>query len=449
QKEEKWQTVHDFLSYYIVKVLGKEWGENELKKIPEQQHPIIQWHMKLVNHKQNQRTEGTTIQSAPMTGAAFAILSLSYNLFLLEHNVEVQEKLIKRLKSENKGTFQGALYETYVAAIFIRAGYKIEMEDEDDPNESHGEFTAVAPSTNNKYLIEAKARQPFKEHVGICKQLGKALGKKTEHKRIVFIDVNIPRLLEKMGEIEKELQNKESSQENDWKNAPPAYVFVTNHSFAYDLEGIQFERVGFAYGFKIDYFKVNTAYTSLREARISRDKHIDMVKLIKSTREQNEIPVTFDGDIPEFAFNKDLKEKRLLIGNRYLLPAQDGKDVVGILESATISENEKLAYGHYLLEDGTRAMFTCPVTDDEIVVYKRYPETFFGVPRRQGRKIDDPLELYDFFYETYKRTPRVKLLEFMKDFSDIAEISKLSNEELSVRYCEGLVYGALRGASNA
>ena len=49
---------------------------------------------------------------------------------------------------------------------------------------------------------------------------------------------------------------------------------------------------------------------------MARDKHMDMVRLIKSTRDQNEIPVTFDGDIPEFAFNKELQEKRLLIGNK-------------------------------------------------------------------------------------------------------------------------------------
>ncbi|MDD5692072.1 MAG: hypothetical protein PHP10_02715 [Candidatus Omnitrophica bacterium] len=443
-KEEKWQTFHDFLSYYYVKVFGEDWGKEELKKPFAEQHPIVQWHVKFGAYKRDQRVEGVSVQSAPMTGAAFAILSLSYNLFLLEHNIGVQEKLIRRLKLSDKGNFQGALYETYVAAIFIRAGFKIEMENEDDANTSHGEFIAIAPYSGTKYSVEAKARQPFKDNIGIWSQFKKALAKNVAHKRVVFIDINIPKMFDKMAVIEQQLKDVESSQDAEWKKAPPAYVFMTNHAFVYDLEGVQFERIGFAYGFKIDYFKGNTEYTSLRDARMARDKHMDMVKLIKSTREQNDIPVTFDGDIPEFAFNKELKEKRLLIGNKYLIPGKDGKDAVGILESATILDNEKLAYGSYLFEDGTRGICTCPVTADEIAAYKKYPDTFFGVPRGQGAKTEDPLELYDFFHEVYKKTPREKLLEFMKDWPNIDEIKSLSGEELSIIYCESLVYSIMR-----
>ena len=55
-----------------------------------------------------------------------------------------------------------------------------------------------------------------------------------------------------------------------------------------------------------------------------------------------------------------------------------------------MAEYEKLAYGSYLLENGKRAIFTCPVSDEEIEAYKKYPDTFFGVPRNQGRKANDP-----------------------------------------------------------
>ena len=105
----------------------------------------------------SQRKEGVEIQSSPMTGAIFALLNLSYNLFLLEHNLELQEKIITRLK--NKQQFQGVLYETYVSAVFIRAGFNLELENEDDSLTSHCEFTATAPMTGTKYSIEAKARQ--------------------------------------------------------------------------------------------------------------------------------------------------------------------------------------------------------------------------------------------------------------------------------------------------
>lgn len=445
EKAEKWRTFHDFLFHYIKTVLGKEWGSAELKKKEEDQHPMIQWYVKSCNYMREQKSANAEVHSAPMIGAVSALLSLSYNLFLLEHNLQIQSRMISRLK--NKQQFQGALYETYVSAIFIRAGFELKLENEDDADSSHCEFLAIAPQTGEKYSVEAKARQPFKDHVGIGKQLGQALRKNTPNKRVIFIDVNIPKLLERMDEVDKELRDKENSTDGDWKNSPPAYVFITNHSFVYDLEGLQFERMGFAYGFKIDYFKGNTAYTSLRDARLTREKHIDMVKLIRSMREQDSIPATFDGDIPEFAFNKDLQEKRLLIGNKYLLPGKDGRDVVGILESATLSEPEKLVFGAYLLENGTRAIFTCPVSDEEVEAYKKYPDTFFGVPRHQGRKIDDPLELYDFFYDVYKKSSREKLLEFMKSWPNIEKLQKLSDKELAETYCENLVYAAMRDSS--
>lgn len=443
QKQEKWRTFHDFLFYYLQSSFGTEWGQEQLKKDPDAQHPVMQWHIKLSEHKRKHSVPGKDIQTAPMTGATMAILSLAYNLFLLEHNIAIQKTLIERLKSTDMSIFHGALYETYVAAVFIRAGFKLRMENEDDPTSSHCEFIAEAPNTGEMYSVEAKARQPNKEHLGIRRQLGKALAKDTSFKRVIFIDVNVPRLKDKVSEVDKELQERETSQEDVWRNAPAAYVFITNHSFSYDLESEMFEKMGFAYGFKIDYFKGNTEYTSLREAHLARDKHIDMVGLIKSMKEQNTIPITFDGDIPEFAFNEDLQRKRLLIGNKYLIPDKEGKDVVGILETATISEHEKVAYGSYRLEDGTRIMCTNPVSDEELAAYKRHADTFFGVPRQQGRKADDSLELFDFFYESYKKAPRDRLLGFMKNRPDIESLKKLTDEELLTTCCEGWVYSAM------
>ena len=141
---------------------------------------------------------------------------------------------------------------------------------------------------------------------------------------------------------------------------------------------------------------------------------------------------------------RSLQQNRLLIGNKYLLFKENGKDVIGILESATISEHEKMAWGAYRLEDGTTTVCSNPITDEELQAYKRHPDTFFGVPRRQGQKTDNPLELFDFFYKTYKKTSKEKLLELMKDRPDVEELRKLDCEELLVTCCEGWVYSAMR-----
>ncbi len=438
---QKWKTFHDFLFEYIRLIFGKEWGQTEFTKPFEERHPVVQWYE--TAHKYMKEHQGGigTINTTPMTGAMAAYINLSYNLYLLAHNVEIQERMIKRLKDISQ--FRGAQYETYVAAEFIKAGFDLEIENEEDSRTTHCEFTAVSKKTCRKYSIEAKARQPGKETIGIGNQLYNALKKQAKHERIIFIDVNIVDLLNQIPNIMAEITQKESSLTINNSPAPSTYLFITNHPFEYDLEGICEHRTGFAHGFKIPDFSFDFKFTNIRDVLKARKNHQDMFDLVKSICEHEEIPSTFDGDIPEFAFNKELQEKRLLIGNKYLLSGKDGKDTIGILETATISSHEKLAYGSYLLQDGTRATYTCPVTEEEIEAYKKYPDTFFGVPRQQGRKVNDPVELYDFFYDSYKATPRERILEFVKNRPDFSALQKLSDEELLISYCEGLVYSAM------
>jgi hypothetical protein len=98
-------------------------------------------------------------------------------------------------------------------------------------------------------------------------------------------------------------------------------------------------------------------------------------------------------------------------------------------------------YGIYKTES---AQFTCttPMTDAEAAAYAENPDTFFGVIKR-AEPLQTPLELYDLFFESYGRSTREKLLEFMVSRPDFAALEKLSREELAEIYCEGLVYGVL------
>jgi hypothetical protein len=83
------------------------------------------------------------------------------------------------------------------------------------------------------------------------------------------------------------------------------------------------------------------------------------------------------------------------------------------------------------------------MTEEELIAYRRQPDTFFGVTLKQTQKARDPLDLFDFFYEGYKKTPRERLLEFVKSRADFDVLLKLSDEELLISYCEGLVYSAM------
>ena len=439
---QKWKTFHDFLLEYIRIIFGKEWGQAELVKSFEERHPLVQWYELAHKYMKEHQAGNGTINVASMTGAMSAYINLSYNLYLLAHNVEIQERLIRRLKDIFQ--FRGTQYETYVAAEFIKAGFKLEIENEEDNRTTHCEFTVVSKATGKKYSIEAKARQPHKDNVSVGNQLYNALRKKAKHERVIFIDVNITDFMKEVLNIVKELKRKEKTLKIDGQLAPSAYVFVTNHPFEYDLEGISEHRAGFAHGFKIPEFDFDFRFTNIRDVLKARDRHKDMFALVKAICEHEEIPSTFDGEAPEFAFAGKDAPPRLLIGEKYAIPGPEGKDIEGFLVNATVSEVEKKIFGAYHTKEGKQIICTNPMTDEELIAYRRQPNTFFGVNLKQGGKARDPLDLFDFFYENYKNCPREKLLEFLKDRHDLENIKTLSNEELLITCCEAWVYSAIR-----
>ena len=56
---------------------------------------------------------------------------------------------------------------------------------------------------------------------------------------------------------------------------------------------------------------------------------------------------------------------------------------------------------------------TAPPTPGELAAYRRHPDTFFGIANQQAKPTDDPLELFDVFYATYRQSSRKKLLELL------------------------------------
>jgi hypothetical protein len=361
--------------------------------------------------------------------------------------------LIHRLKDLNQ--FSGAYYETYVAASFIKAGFDLEFENEADSTTSHCEFTATSRLTGKRYSVEAKAREPHKADANVSNQLYEALRKKANHQRIVFIDVNVSEdtikgeSLKWVDDALQTFRKKESSLTIQGASAPSAYIVLTNHPFVYNLENSNFNRAVVAEGFKIPDFGHRVPFPSIRAAREARDRHSDMFSLMDSVRTHYEIPSTFDGEIPEFAFGETTN--RLVVGQLYQVPDKDGSPLVGQLVDAIVVENERLAYGTYKVGDGRQIIVTNPLTEEEIRAYRRHPDTFFGVLKEDGEQIDDPLELFDFIHKVYRQTSKEKLLEFMKGYPDMERLKAMQQEELAVIYCEGIVEHMLseRAAADA
>jgi SEC-C motif len=446
-----WKTFTDFLGDFIKTTLSGEWGNAELKKPLEKRHPILQWYHHICTLQRKHVQKPGEIYSAPVTGAVSAYYGLAYNLYLIAHNVhDIESRLIARLK--NPENFQGALYETRVAAELIKAGFELEYEDEDDRSKSHCEFTATYARTQKRFSVEAKSRPADLDGKGkllrVGRQLYGALEKQAKFERLVFIDINRPfgatreeiaRVFDRAVAIIKRSEGMLIHEQP----APPAYVCLTNYPDQYSLGAPTFLGAGIFLGYKIADFGYGIKFTSIRAAIRAREKHVEIFDLEKSMIDHAFLPSTFDGQLPSAAFG-DGKTPRLLIGQRYLVPDSGGEQVPGVLEDAIVMIGERQAYGIYKLDNGKRIIVTCPLTTEELEDYNRHPDTFFGIYKKQGRKVENPIDLFDFFYETYKDTPKERLLEFIKDAPDFDAFKELSQKDLAEAVCERWVYNAIQ-----
>lgn len=189
-----------------------------------------------------------------------------------------------------------------------------------------------------------------------------------------------------------------------------------------------------AAGFLIQEFNSDAVFATLRAQIDARERHIEMHDLLGSMREHSEVPATFDGEIPELAFGD--QSQRLLIGHRYLIPDKDGNEIVGTLTSATVSEAEGLAHGAYTIENGSTVICSVPLTDLELIAWRKFPDTFFGGPIQNRGSVNSPLELYDFFLACYQKTSREQLLFLLKDAHDIHQLGQCDQPTLASIYAE-------------
>lgn len=152
---ENWRTFPDFLIGHTIYRFGKEWWSQELAKPACEQHPVVaQAELIRETTNQGQLNQHGLVNFQP-TGAMLSFLGLAYDLYLCAHNEEIPSELMRRLKDPSQ--FEGALYEAFVISIFARAGFRIEFEDERDVSRRHCEFTAVNGGTGFRFSVEAKA----------------------------------------------------------------------------------------------------------------------------------------------------------------------------------------------------------------------------------------------------------------------------------------------------
>jgi hypothetical protein len=467
---KQWRTFHDFLRNYIVAKLDAAWFKAEQAKAKEQRHPIVRWYDQATADSRRLGRKVGEVVTAPMTGAQRALLNLAYNLYLIAHHAEPTEvewllaTFIKKLKSERSDDFIGKLFETYAAAAFLKAGFKLAYVNERNGSDTKVEFVATFPASGKKFSVEVKSRNRAAGEDGVvddirrlrvASKLNKALTKKAEHQRVVMIEINVPDvvnspLLEGWPRAAlDQIRYAEKSDAPDGSEKERAYVVVTNHAFHNNLETIGGGTQVLAAGCRIPDFGPDVGFTRFKDFLDCKERHREMFALLESMQTHYDIPATFDGEIPELAFNEDPATPRLRFGQWYLVPGPEGEEVSARLYEAIVIEHEKRVMGVYETLDGKHFMASSPLMDMELAAWKKHPDTFFGEIRQVPRNASNWLELAEVFYETYQNTPREKLLAWLAKTGDIDELRALSQKDLAIIYCERMAWAANKSSNTA
>ena len=377
-------------------------------------------------------------------------------MYLLSHNVELQDRLVKRLKDPRN--FQGAYYEIIVASCLIRAGFELALEDETDGREKHCEFSATSKKTSKKYWVEAKMRS-VREMLGktkldgsprtakpdsqVTKHLREALAKPAQDERLIFIDVNTP------GPCRQDVENQNmpswvegsvkrlKDREREQKKGDRAYVFVMNFPFHWHLKEKSPSTMGLAYGLGIQDFGKEGKYR-LSEMWKMKQKHIDAYNLMETVKSYPQIPTTFDGDLP--LSGEDMRN-RIQVGERYFFPEIGEKGIVGEVTAATVSEGKKKLFIAICSVDGQKHIVEREMSEEELDVYRAHKEGFFGVPQDQGKRIDGPYELLEWLMDRHEDTAREKLLEMSRGRPDFLHLEKLDDTDIRLALCESWTVG--------
>jgi hypothetical protein len=447
-----WKAFPDFLSDYIKNKLDPAWGQAEIAKTLSDRHPIMQWYDAYCRYQKAQIKRTGEINNSVITGVVACYLGLAYALYLLAHNVKLQERLIKRLK--NTGNFQGAYYEMMVASILVRAGFTLTLEDESDGSTKHCEFAAVSPKTGKRYWVEAKMRA-VRGMLGhtmadggadndalarLIPHLNNALGKPASDDRLIFIDLNAPPVFTNDGQpdwLEPAMTRLEKYEKKDLKPGIKAYVFVTNIAFHRQLDRIP-SMVAAPFGLGFPDFN-RPGMIRVIDAYKQKQKHIDAHVIGQSLSNYLRFPSTFDGQLPSQVFGNG--QRRILIGQTYCFEGIDGRDLVGTVTAATVNEQQNEAIIAVTEEGGVQShLLSYPMTDDEMAECKEYGPAYFGDPKEPSKTLKTQFELFEWLMEANKLTTRSMILEWFGARANLPDLAAMDDDELRMTYCEALVW---------
>jgi hypothetical protein len=181
-KTARWADFHGFLLEHALHLIDEEWIKSELAKASGTRNTLCKWYGDTFC-----KIEESRIGEKQKRNLSFMpLLSLAYDLYILRDHFLLQKRILSRLRHHDQ--FSGARYELFVAVTFIRAGFELTYEDEDDRRRPHVEFQAVHKTSAQRVLVEAKQSVAAKYNYG--KLINGATRKAGSDPLVVFVDFN-------------------------------------------------------------------------------------------------------------------------------------------------------------------------------------------------------------------------------------------------------------------
>jgi len=396
--------------------------------------------------------------SMEMIGVLACYFGLAYALYLIEHNVELQRRMIARLI--DRSNFQGAYYELIVARALISAGFELTLEDEVDRRSQHCEFAAVSKDTGQKFWIEAKmrsvagvlgkndtdgvsadtAQNPISH---LVKHLHAALRKPATDQRMIFIDLNTEMPLDASNENRPALVDAVNRrllkyEKETLEPGKTAYVFVTNMMFHRDLFGPA-QMLTIPSGMGIPDFN-RPGYMKLSEIYRRDKKHADALRVGESLEKLLSFPTTFDGSMAATTLFGE--RPPVQIGEKYNFEGAgpDGKDLLGTVTDAIVREAQKEIMIMVHTDDDKAYFLSEKMSNAQFADYKAHPDAYFGKVKYVPKGINTPYDLFMFFVEGQRGMERTLLLDHLNMNEEQAR--DILDEDLLLEYCERLVSGS-------
>ena len=451
-----WRFFTDFLLHHMKEVLGRGWGRRAVES--EAPHPVLTWLKKMNELRdESQSANNSGVLESRGHGFVSAVFRFAYALYLIAHHDVIPSTLIRRLRQPME--FRSAALETIVVAAFALAGYKIRMGEDKKGAGPEGEFRATSTKTGKVFDVEAKRKNGWKAPVDVddnafqtelnlwIKRKIYVAAKKKLVNPVYWLELSIAHFQDR-SEVEKlqvlvrqALREAEGSIKVEGQIPAPAYVFVTSHAFLVDGEPNDTTFVMLE-GFHI-HMAVTGERVEIEQALAARDRDRDISWILECLQKVQMVPHHFDGTPDDLVDDNKLPFKRLQVGERLEITLPNEGSVIGtVLNVVSLGEDAVVTIWNERTHK--EEILRVPLSEQEREIASTIGDVAFGNPNA-GRKIpdEDPLAIYDFFLDTYTKSSREKLLEFLEKHPRFDEFKNLSTDELRTRVCREWAKSAL------